>query len=370
MFSSWALRSADGHVQSGSRWGNQPRRELSYNILLERDDAARADNLLFGWQGRFYGVVCWPDRSKTTAPVVAGSRLIPCDTTNRSFSVGGFVVIYKDSTTFESAEIESVSAGSITVTSDLQSNWPVNTRVYPVFAGLINADISGIRHTDGVVEMPVSFECEPSTTYGNTPIGGATPMYRGEELFLGKLNWVSPITFEFDSDREKIDFNTGKFYSYSSSQFSPQTKDHNWFIIGRAQAAEFRAWLGRREGVARPVYMPTGNTDLALITDILVGAASIDVEDTEYASLLATHPARRDIIVIMRDGSLPRAPYRRRRNHPGGARVYLDQTWVSTIPMSAVKRISFLNLFRQVGNKSTIRWVTDDKGTAERHARN
>ena len=212
--------------------------------------------------------------------------------------------------------------------------------------------------------MPCSFECEPSTTYGNTPIGGATPIYRDEELYLGKLNWISGLTFEFSTDREKIDMNTGRFYSFSESQFSPQQKDHNWFITSRADATLFRAWLGRREGVARPVYMPTGNTDLTLLSDPLIAASSIEVVDTDYATLAGAHPARRDIILIMRNGTYHARRITGAEAIPGGTRVHLDQPWAATIPMASVKRISFLNLFRQVGNKSTIRWVTDDKGTA------
>jgi hypothetical protein len=365
VFKSWALRSSNGKVQSGSQWGNAPRRELEYNVLLKRDDSARAENLLMGWQSRFYGVVCWPDRSNLTADVPAGTRvIIPCDTTNRSFAAGGFVVIFDRSTRYESAEIESVTPTSITVTSDLKNTWESGLRVFPVFAGLINATVSGVRHTDGVIELPVSFECEPSTTYGNTPVGPAVPTYRGEELYLGRLNWVSPLAFEYNSDREKIDLNTGRFYSDSESDWTPQNKEHTWFLKSREDAQAFRQFLGRREGIARPVYMPTGNTDLTLIADPLIGSVVIDVIDVEY-TVLAAHPARRDIIMLMKNGTYFTRRVLEAGPIPGGegTRIVLDQAWAATIDRNTVKRISFLGLYRLVSNKATIRWHTDDKGT-------
>lgn len=362
-FKSWALRAADGHVQSGSQWGNAPRREISYNVLLRRDDAARAENMMFGWQSRMFGVVCWPEKSRLTADAAIGDVVIACDTDKLSFAAGGFLAIYQNSTVFENAEIESVAPGAVTLTSALKSNWPSGTKVYPVFAGLINASLSGVRHTDGVIELPVSFECDPKTTYGNTPVGAGWPEYQGEELYLGPLNWASALAFEYESDREKLDFNTGTFASFSGSDFSPQQKTHTWVIEGRDQAAEFLAYLGRREGIARPVYMPTGNSDLALIADVVAASSFIDVIDTEYASLLAEHPARRDILVVLRNGT----SYARRITGAtavdGGTRISLATPWASAIERSQVKRISFLGLYRLTSNKSTIHWITDKVGT-------
>lgn len=364
VFKSWAMRSADGHVQSGSQWGNNPRREIEYNVLLTRDDAGRADNMLFAWQSRFYGVIFWPDETKLTAPVAIGDVFLPCDTTDRAFAQGGFVTVYDSTTSYESAEVLAVATNGVTVNSPMRAAWPAGVRVYPVFAAAINPQISGSRHTDGLIEMPVQFECDPSTTPGNTATGGSTPTYRGEELYLGALNWSSALPFQFNSDRQKIDYNTGKFGLYSGSGFSPLQKEHNWMFKTRAEAQAFRAWLGRREGVARPVYIPTGTTDLTLIANPVFNGQTIDVVDTEYGALLVGHPARRDIIVVMRDGTYYTRRVTSSQDIPGGTRLFLDQVWPAAIDRAKVKRISFLGLFRQVSNKATIRWLTTTKGTA------
>jgi hypothetical protein len=336
---------------------------MSYNVLLQRDDAARVENLLFAWQNRLYGVVCWPEKSALSADLPAGATFVPCDTADRSFAAGGFLTIYRNTTEHESAEIESVDSDGVHVTSEIKAEWPAGTRVYPVFAGLINSSTAGVRHTDGVTEMSVAFESEPSSTYGNTPEGVAALTYRGYELYLGPLNWSAAIPFQFESDRVKLDYNTAKFYSFSDSGFTPLRKDHNWLFTNRADAAAFRSWLGRREGVARPVYVPTGTSDFTLISDPLSGSSYIDVIESNY-DLVDAHPARRDILIVMRDGT----HYARRitgsQGISGGTRIELDALWGETIDRTTVKRISFLGLFRLVSNKATMRWVAEDKGTA------
>lgn len=364
-FNSWVQRGSNGTVQTGSTWGNNPRRELDYTILLKGNDTARCENLLMGWQSRYYGVIQWPDESKLTAQCNIGAQTIYLDTTNRAFGVGSFVIIYKDSTHFEAAEIEEMTDDSITITTEFGTTWPVGSRVYPVFAGLINSSLQGVRHTDDVLEMPVSFESEPSVTVGNTDYVAPAATYQGYELYLGRLNWASALEFQFDSDRVTLDFGVGRTRSGSGSGYTPQTKKHNWFFKRRSDAREFREWLGRREGVAVPVYMPTGNTDLVLIADPLMGQLSIDVADNEYGDLLGAHPARRDIILIMRDGSYHARRIVSTSAISGGTRLALDAEWTANIDRTAVKRVSFLGLFRQVANKSTISWRTAEVGTAE-----
>lgn len=360
------LPAANGSEQTLSQWGNRPRLNMEYNVLLRNRHAQKLDNLLFAWQGRFFGVVLWSDRSELTAVANENDLTIYLDTTTRAFAPGGFVTLWESTDVCTSYQILSVAANALTITSPIARTWAVGTRVYPSFAGLINASLSGVRLTDQKSQMPVAFECEPSTTFANTGVGGATPTYRGEELYLGKTNWAGGVPFGAESDRQKIDVNAGKFYSHTPSGHSKLRRLHRWFIKTRADAVALRAWIGRREGMARPVYMPSGFEDFTLAAPIVTPAGFIDVVENEYGQLATAHPARRDILVLLRDGTY----YARRiisstQASDGVTRIELDTPIVATIQPAAVKRISFLGLYRQASDASTIRWLGDVKGTAE-----
>lgn len=365
VYKSWVLRGSDGSVQTGSQWGNKPRRETAYSILLTRDHSARFENMMMGWQSRFFGVPLWAEETKVVTQVNIGATRVYCNTTNRSFGVGSFVLLWRDADLYEAAEILAKTDTYIDITTEFGNTWPVGSRVYPMFSGLIAASFSGTRHTDAVIEVPVVFESDPATTVGNTPAVAAPASYRGYELYLGRLNWITGLEFQFDSDRVPFDLNTGSMRPYSGSGYTPQTKKHTWWFPSLASAREFREWLGRREGIARPCYIPTGNTDLVLIADPLSGGLTIDVLDTEYATLLGAHPIRKDIFMLLRNGTY----YTRRIASAtpilGGVRLMLDTPWPTNIAKSTVKRISFLGLFRQVSNKATISWAAAGKGVAE-----
>lgn len=363
-YKAWVLPAADGSEQSGSVWGNRPRRKLDYTILVNGKQTQKLENLLFGWQSRFFGVPHWSEVSKLTANASANALVIQLDTTLRSFEPGALIVIHLNDDVFESREIESLTATSITLTTPLGTAWPVGSRVYPTFVASINGSLSGRRLTDNIMQMPVSFECEPSVTPAITAIGGATPMYQGEELYLAKLNWAG-LSTAFVSDREDIDMGTGRVKLYSPSGFTRPTRTHNWHMKSRAETSDFLAWVGRREGRARPFYAPTWNEDFKLIADIVNPASGIDVEENEYAPLVALRPARRDIVVLARDGTYHARRITGTAATTGGVRLLLDSPITTTLPRSAVKRVCLLQLYRQAADDITIRWLTDKVGTAE-----
>jgi hypothetical protein len=220
--------------------------------------------------------------------------------------------------------------------------------------------------TDTVLRAPVSFEAEPSTAEPNIPVLAADEMYRGYELYVGWLNWKAPLEFSFEVSRQALYFGGGKMGVHSASQYSVRARKHNWTITSREAGHQFRGWLGRRQGRAVPVYMPTGNADFTLIESINPGEGFIDVGDNLYGELAGAHPALRDILIRCRDG-------RKFARRITGAtslgnsqvRLALDAVIPEAIDKDGVKHVSYLGLYRQAADDTTIRWMTDHIGVAE-----
>ena len=365
-YNSWVLTAADGSEQTGSNWGNHARRQFGYTILVAGKQMQRLENLLFAWQQRLFGVPHWAEKSKLLSASVVGATTISLDTTDRSYEAGGFAILYLDPDNYEAFSIEETTSTTLKATSALQRAWPQGTRVYPISLALIAETSGGTYQTDNKIVMPVNFSCEPSQSPENTSVGDATPMYRGEELYLGRLNWASPLAFSVRGDRKALDYKTGIFNTYSHSGFSGTTRKHNWQVRSRAESRALRAWIGRREGMARPVYMPTGNSDLTLVSPIVSASNVIEVASNDYGSFVNASPAKRDIIILLRDGS-----YFARRITGATVvsnavtRLAIDSPIPQSINVAQIKRISMLGFYRLAGNSTTIRWITDEIGTME-----
>lgn len=363
---SWVLAAEDGSEQTGSESGEVPRRSLEFNVNLRTAlQAQRCENLLFAWQSRFFGVPHWGEESRTDGAAAAGSTTLAFDTTGLSLEPGTLVAIYLDEDKNEIREVDEVLPSGVTLTTALEYDWPQGSRVYPCFVGLMNESMAGQRETSTVGRLPVMFDCEPSATPGNVALNEPALTYRGKELYLGKINWRGAMPMSFTADTKRVDGNVGKFYSFSSSGFSKIARRHNWTLYDRADVFAFRQFLGRRQGVARSVFMPSGMHDFNIAAPILADEFILVVENNEYGALAGAHPARRDIIVELNDGTYFCRRIIATNDFEKFTRLQLDSPLGQDVYVEDVKRISFLALYRFESPSATIRYLSNSKATVD-----
>lgn len=363
-FDSWVIPAVDGSEQTGSKGGGHAIRTFEYQTVLKTvEEMQRAENLLFTWQGRFFALPIWTER-RTLAAAASGDTL-SFDTDGFSVEPGSLLVLWSSPTTVEIKEVESFTSSGVVLSSVLESSWPQGTVVYPLAIALSSEQISGSRETTGIVRLPVMFECEPSTTPGNVPSAAAPTTYRGDELYLGPINWNGAQPMSYTSDRKKLDFGTLKFSSHTHAGFSKYSRSHDWFMEDEADKTLFREFLGRRQGMARPVWMPSGVNDFTLAQDAVGVNSFIVVKANEYDNLIAQHPARRDIIIHMWDGTYLCRRIISSALGPQGVMLTLDDTNGSNFTPDDVKRISYLTQYRLASPAVTIRHITDSVAVAE-----
>lgn len=363
---SWALASEDGSEQTGSESGEVARRSLEFNVnLRDAAQAQRFENLVFAWQSRFFGVPHWGEESRLESEASPGDLELQFDTFGLSIESGSLVCVYRDDEKNEIREVESVSEFGVVLTTPLENTWPEDSRVYPCFVGLLNEEVSASRETSTVGRVPVMFDFEPSVTPGNTALTAAPLTYRGKELYLGKTNWKSAMPISFTADTQRVDLNTGKIRSYTSSGFSKVARRHNWNLYDRQDIFSFREFLGRRQGVAKSVYMRSGTEDFTMAEPILENENILTVKKNEYGNLAGAHPARRDIIIELHDGSYFCRRIESTSDFDSFTRLQIDSPLGVELSPLDVSQISFLTLYRFQSPSTTIRYLADSKATVD-----
>lgn len=363
-FKSTVIPSHDGSVQTANI-RPKARRIFDFTISIYGNDAQRADSLLFGWQHRFYAMPVWPEKSSLLSVATAGDTVVSFATAYRSFSVGTLVILYDGPTRYEVREIAAIDGNTVTFASPLEFTWPTGTRVFPAFVASINPGITGTWRTDRVLEMPVRFTAEPTNTPANIA-GAASATYQGYELVFDRPNWVGGLTQVWSSDADVIDLGGPRFGLRGRSGFSTITKSHNWTKRGYQQVAEFRGFLSRRAGMGVPFYMPSGTDDFTLVVDALASDTAIEVRANQYEDQVAAHPARRDIIILFRDGTyIARRIGSAAKSIAGNTRLVFDSALGRDFTASEIKRISYLSRYRFASNQITLNWLTRDVVTAD-----
>lgn len=363
LYRSTVSRSWDGTEQRASLRA-KPRRRLNYTSVLRKNDAMRFDNLMYGWHSRLFAVPLWAEKSSLQANVAAGATTLTVDTSNKSFAEGGLLIVYGSTTENDVAEIETIVGTTVTLRAPVTRDWAAGTRVYPAVVAALSQEVSGRRLTDAVTEVALSFETEPGSNYYPF-VGGSNPLtYKNEELYAHYPNWKDGIEFSWESDRIQVDDQTGKFQLVPKAANSTVTKQHNWTLRNHGEVADFRQWAQRRQGRAKPVYVPTGIVDFTLTAPALAADVAIDVEDNGYNAFASATAARRDILIQLKNGTnIARRINSSLPNPDGTVSLQLDSAVGVPFAPEDVKRVSLLGFYRLASDSMTIRWLAE--GVAE-----
>jgi hypothetical protein len=114
-----------------------PRRSFEYAVLVQAEEAANLDALLWRYQAEAYVVPIWTDPQLLASALPAGSGTITVPTTNYDFSAPGWAVLWRSQDTYELLAVDSMDASSLTLSGTVQADWPAGTRIYPARAGRI-----------------------------------------------------------------------------------------------------------------------------------------------------------------------------------------------------------------------------------------
>ncbi len=346
----------------------KPRRILQYNLRIHNDDVNLFDNLVYGWGGRLFSVPLWMEKTKLQSDAVAGALSLEVDSTfARSFRAGGTALLFKDSRENEVVEIEAVNGQTITLNRETTAAWPAGTLVIPLMVGALEANVPTTRITDTHVDAIVRFTSNPEDNYPRTEIVAASATYRGDELYLGETNWISPLAVTLETRERRAEGDgAGVFRLTRRAPFPLITRGFRWMAKDEAATESLRQFFARRRGRLKPVWMPSGTRDFALAEPANSAESTIYVRNTDYGGLVGMQAARRDIVILLRDGS-----YICRRitaysiDHRGYGAITLDAALGVDISPQTVKKISYLGLYRLGSDSITFSWVTDASAVVE-----
>lgn len=351
------LRAPDGSEQSVTLRGNL-RRAYNMPYLLRDGMAQYAENLLFGWQSRIFGVPAWPEQDYITAAVVAGASVISVPTTNKSFSVDGTFMVFsgRDVLNAEVKEILSITATTITTKAPFGADWPKDARIVPILLGAANPQLQGTRHVPSAVEMAIQFDLQPINTPDNAPLVAAPALYRGYEIYLGRTNWRDGLSVNMNTDVIRVDMQTGVFQLVPRSGYSNAGRSHDWFLKTNSDVALFRQWLKRRRGKAVGVWMPSAMEDFTAADIFLSNSLSIKVKTNGYALMVAQHPSRRDIFIRTGDATYSRRIMSSGDNGDGTTTLFIDAVLGKQINPEDIRQFSYLFFYRMASDETTLHW--------------
>jgi hypothetical protein len=336
------------------------RRRLAYDFLVRRADTQLFDNLLWGRQNQAFVVPYWQYKEKTTAPVSIGATSIPVDTSTAGYTAGQSIVIFLNALVNEVLKIASVTTGHVIVEAPgTVLAWAQYSKVYPASFSLFESNVPVNRHTSSLLEGTATFLAEPISTNPFIPATAAPNTYQGIEVILQQPDWVNPIdsgaTFNFDV----ADYSTGDRLFAATELNQSLVFKYRWLLKTRPFINAFRAFLGRRQGQLKSVYLPSWHEDFTLAVNIGSGDTTITVVDRFFSLYVGINPARSNLMIRTRAHGTFLRPITSFTTSGANVVITITTALGVAVTISDVIAISYLCLYRKATDLSTLQWQTD-----------
>ena len=249
-----------------------PRQNFSAVAIVPSHELTSAENLLYGWRGKAWGIPVWSEGRVVTSPIAQNDTTISVNTQYGDFRVGGFALIWKNSKVTDIRTISALTTTTMSFTDGVSEDFETAI-IAPLRSGIMTTN--PVRRTSGTkANITLNFQVLDNTTL--TSSNGVEPYSNGIEAFLDTpLLKPSFVDDGYEQDVEIVDFDTGVLEFFAPWTYTRINRQFNLLLEGLEDIWNFRLWLHRRAGKLIPFYMPTFENNLissqvGLITNTLI----------------------------------------------------------------------------------------------------
>lgn len=340
----------------------RPRCTFSWRCTA-RDDTARGllENLLSAGQAQSMNLPIWPDVVVAGSSIPSGTSTLNFDTTGLAYSTGARVGLL-NGLSAEFGIVQSIAGSSITLTAPLTNTWPAGTLILP----LLPARMTGVQRLSSPwpAVSQLSAHWEIDAPWQITPATEAAA-YRGYPVLNSDASWSEGVSADYARHTDVVDNGAGPRAVLDRSEIPAVRRSHRWVGISRAERAAFIAWAGARYGRRVPLWLPSGQRDLAVLDNIGASATVLAVEDRSYAGTAAGNVGRRDILIETNAG----VRYYRRilsatPSTAGRELINIDNALGAALAPADIAAVSFMRLSRLESDAMEIRHIGPEMAEA------
>jgi len=346
-------RSTNGKEQR-IRVRNYPRQTVDYRFKFDDEERRFFETFLYKWQPQVFGVPIWFEVKRLTQAATAGDTTLYFDTAYADFRAGGQLIVWQDYQTYDALQIDTISAGSVTVTSAISRNYPIRTRVMPLRTGITKQEVTGDKYPVNLSEHTLKFHVvDNEVDIGST---AAFSSHNGKVMF-DDGNWISrgTLTDTLKNVVHHLDNLTGSPIQFSNWPNSLFISSKGFFCRNSQEIWEMRQVIHALAGPQKSFYLPTFAPDLVVTQPLTSGSTEMDVEHTRYSDFINGNEPNKSLYIVLTNGTIiTRQVVSAVEVDSTTERLTVDVAWASTVPTADISRVSFLRLSRFAEDGFTI----------------
>ena len=280
--------------------GNEPKRTYDLSFTFTDDAVIREERgRLFNNPNGTIVVPKWYDFALTDAAVAPGASTITGDFSQFDINVDDQIfIITENDTVSQLNKVVTKNDTTITLSNQLNSNYPINSVVYPALILTATKPLGLDLYPVNAAEYDFSMVDNNRIPFGGISASLNTFLTR---TYLDKrpLN-EDPFGDIFDSNAQIIDYGQG-FLAQTSQEWPNLKREVSYFVNGKDDLQYWKLFLDTVYGRRELFYTPTYRPDIEAIS-VAGGATTIEiVYDSRIATWIQSE-SHKNIRIIMNPG--------------------------------------------------------------------
>lgn len=336
-----------------------PRRSFEFPLLAAGQERRVADMLLAGHSGEWM-LPIWPDVTWLSAPLAAGSAMIPCDTAGLDFVVGGRALLYRTVNRWELVTVSAVEAGQVALSAPTSAAYGPGDRLYPVRRARVQDGAEEALSSSDVGKRTVTFDIVESCDW---PALASPTTYLTHPVLDVRPDESDDLTHSVGRLLQSVDYGSALPVVHDLPGIALRAQQTAWKLWGRAERTWFRSLLYTLTGRRMPMWLPSFADDL--LPNAAIAGTALPVEWAGYTLFGLGKPNRRDLRIELTDGTVLYRRVTAAAQAVNGETLVLDSALSDTsITPEHVRQISIMSLSVLVSDDVEIEHATDIDGAA------
>lgn len=282
------------------RMRHHPRISLEYEAILHGQKTQVASSLLFGWQGKTWGVPMWHQEQSLTTDIAAGDTVVPITTQQYEYFVGGSVILYADYDRHETGKIRAITPTQVKLETGLTNAWPVRTRVMPVLTGVMRDPVQLSRKALNTVSGVFRFFGEEyRPTFTEPPAS-----YKSLPVLSIDSNRATDLAEQWTRKTYLVDNQIGQSLTFDLVDSSYTTYQHELISANLSVFSQYRDFLLYVSGRWKSFWFPTYLQDMELAAPVVSGQSTLSVKALRYTGMVKGHELRKHLRIADRRGNV------------------------------------------------------------------
>jgi hypothetical protein len=338
---------------------NDPRISAEYRTVLSGDDLRAAEHHLRAWQNKPVVVPDFARWARLTGSSSGGASALTVSPMPAWVAAGQPLVLCKASVQ-EEVIVDSVAGTTINLVDPLVNAWATGDVLRPSFFGLFGGNISSSRLNGSAAAIDVTIDCYPG---GEPPraTGTAWASLNSIEVFTPQADYAGGLLVGHVWPVDQVDYGIGRTAQFRPVDFMARTLEADFNGLSVALATELEQFFDRMKGRRTAFYLPTWESDFALVGSASSGSSTFTASGsalaTDFGSVDYT-AVNEGVAVCLTDGTVL---YRRITDiaaSGGNSVVTVNSAWGVSLSSANVARISRMPLSRFASDEMTTSWRT------------